>query len=293
MIVSIIVINYNTFELTCDCIESVIKYTTVPYEIILVDNNSSERDANDFFERFPDIVLIKSTENTGFAKGNNIGIESAQGDLILLLNSDTYIKDDSISKATQYYFTLQVPGALSIKILYPDGKFQHTARKFRSIKNELIDLVKPLLYFLPYQIRARLMLNQYFKGDFSTEVDWVSGAFMMFSKSILLRLPEHKLDERFFMYGEDQLWCCQFAALGYQNYYYADASVFHIANASTKSDKQLRLLRRMMKSELEVMEYRKGKGIYYHLFEVILLFKEVGRYHVKSLIWKFFKHKIR
>jgi GT2 family glycosyltransferase len=293
MLVSIIIINYNTFQLTCNCIKSVIKYTNVPYEIILVDNNSSERNADDFLKLFPKIRLIKSVENTGFAKGNNLGIDKAKGDLLLLLNSDTYLADDSISKATKYYTTLQTPGGLSVKILYPDGKFQHTARKFRSIKNELLDLARPLLYLLPYQSRARLMLNQYFRGDFSTEVDWVSGAFMMFSKSILSELPGNKLDERFFMYGEDQLWSYQFSALGYHNYYYSNASVFHIANASTEPGRQLRLLRRMMKSELEVMEYRKGKGAYYYLFATILLVKEMGRYYVKSLVWQLFKRKIR
>jgi GT2 family glycosyltransferase len=293
MFLSIIIVNYNTFELTVNCIESIVKFTTIPYEIVLVDNNSTENDPTDFLRIFPSITVIKNTENTGFAKGNNIGIKAATGDLILLLNSDTYVADDSISKAAYHYVTLKTPGALSIKILYPDGKFQHTARRFRSIKNELLDLVRPLLYLLPYKRRASLMLNQYFKGDFDTETDWVSGAFMMFAKSILNKLPENKLDERFFMYGEDQLWCYQFSELGYHNYYYSNASVFHIANASTAPKKQLKLLKRMMKSELEVMEYRKRKGRYYYFFAAILLAKERGRYYIKSLAWKVFKQKIR
>src|SRR5437763_942905 len=93
---SIIIINYNTFELTCNCIESVIQYTTtIPYEIILVDNASTECDAELFKKRFPQIKLVKNPENNGFAKGNNLGIKHAEGDAILLLNSDTYLKVNS------------------------------------------------------------------------------------------------------------------------------------------------------------------------------------------------------
>src|ERR1700722_7652798 len=94
--VSIIIINYNTFELTKNCIESVRFKTTIPYEIILVDNNSTERPADEFKNLFPDIKLVKSKVNCGFSKGNNLGIEVAQGDYILLLNSDTILLNNAI-----------------------------------------------------------------------------------------------------------------------------------------------------------------------------------------------------
>lgn len=294
MLVSIIIINYNTFQLTCDCIESVIKYTKeVDYEIILVDNASTKDNPDDFLKKFPSIKLIKNPENSGFAKGNNIGIDHSKGDIILLLNSDTYIDEDCISAAVKKYDEIPKLGALSINIVYPDGKFQHMARRFRSIRNEVLDLLRPFLYLMSYEKRAKLMLNQYFKGDFSTECDWVIGAFMMMPRTMVDKLKGGKLDERFFMYGEDHLWCYQFTELGYQNYYYADPKVYHIANASTEPSKQLKLLKIMLKYELDIMEYRKGKGLYYYIFKVIFSAKDYFRYYVKILVWKIFKHKIR
>src|SRR5580658_1229872 len=125
MFVSVIIVNYNTFQITCDCIESTIKQTkVVPYEIILVDNASPNDNPDEFLIKFPAITLIKSKENGGFAKGNNLGIAAATGDIILLLNSDTLLTEDSISAAAIKLQSMPGTGALSVRLVYPDGKFQ-------------------------------------------------------------------------------------------------------------------------------------------------------------------------
>ena len=293
MLVSVIIVNYNTFELTCNCIESVAKYTKCPYEVIVVDNASTKDNPHDFLVRFPDVKLIKSTENGGFAKGNNLGIAAAKGDIILLLNSDAYLVADAICPAADFLLNNKSVGALTPKLVYEDGKYQHNVRKFRSIGNEILDLIRPLLMLLPYRKRSGIMLNQYFKGDYNTFCDWVSGAFMMFRKDVLIKLPNQKLDERFFMYGEDQLWCYQFSQLGYRSYYMADTTVVHIANASTEQAKQLKLLKTILNRELEIMKYRKGKGLYYLTFRSIFVFKEMARYYVKLIAMKFFNYRFR
>lgn len=292
--VSIIIVNYNTFQITCNCIESVIRFTKqVSHEIIVVDNASPNDKPDDFLSRFPSVKLIKSETNGGFAKGNNLGISAATGDTILLLNSDTILTEDSISMAVAYLRDHPAIGALGVRLIYPDGKIQHTARKFRSIRNELLDLFRPFLKLLPYKTRAELMLNQYFNCDFNTPCDWVSGAFLMFPASVLSGLPGNKLDERFFMYGEDQLWCYQFSMLGHQSFFYAETTVVHIHNASTEVSKQLALLKKFITLELLIMEYRKGRGAYYYLFSLIFTFKEKLRYYIKILVFKVFKHRIR
>src|SRR4051812_12404319 len=100
MQVSIIIVNYNTFELTSDCIRSVIAFTIgLEYEIILVDNASTECAPEEFLKEFPAVQLVKSETNGGFAYGNNLGIQHASGTRILLLNSDTALTEDSISKS--------------------------------------------------------------------------------------------------------------------------------------------------------------------------------------------------
>jgi len=294
MQVSIIIVNYNTFKITCDCIESIIRFTkNVPYEIILVDNASPNDNPDDFLIRFPSLKLIKSKENGGFAKGNNIGIQATSGDIVLLLNSDTILTEDSISVAANYLQQHADIGALTVRLVYPDGKLQHTARKFRRIRNELLDLIRPLLMLLPYKTRASVMLNQYFKGDHNTWCDWVSGAFMMFNKTILDKLPLKKLDERFFMYGEDQLWCYQFSEAGYKSFYLSETTVIHIHGASTEPAKQLQLLKKMLALELNIMKYRKGRSLYYYLFKAIFTTKEMLRYYIKVAAYKLFRYRIR
>ena len=283
--ISIIIVNYNTFALTSNCVRSVIKQTKdVEYEIILVDNASSECDANFFLQEFPELKLIINPVNIGFAGGNNKGIEISTGDYLLLLNSDTILHEDSISKTIQYLRRNHNVGAVGCKMTYPDGKLQHTARRFRSIEWELLDIFRFIPFLLPYRKRAFLMLGKYFEADFNCSCDWVNGAFFLFSKKVLDHFPDKKLDERFFMYAEDQLWCWQFNQLGYKNYFYSETSIVHINNASTKLEKRLQLLKTMFNHELAIMHERKGKGFYYFIFVLIYGTKEWGRFLVKSLV---------
>lgn len=294
MKVSVIIINFNTFDLTVNCIRSVITHTKgVAYEIVLVDNASTKDNPDKFLELFPGIRLVKSAENGGFAKGNNLGIRHATGDIILLLNSDTILTEDSISVSAHCLSENSRFGVITVRLVYEDGKYQNNARAFRSIRNEILDLLRPLLFLVPYRTRAEIMLNQYFKGDFNTFCDWVSGAYMMFRTNVLEHLPENKLDERFFMYAEDQLWCYQLKQKGCHCYFLSDTTVIHIGNASTEKAKQLKLLNTMLTRELEIMKIRKGGGFYYFVFSMIFVIKEKARYYIKQLVYTLFKHKIR
>ena len=284
--ISVIIINYNTFDLTKKCIQSIIHNTkNILYEIILVDNASSECDAEEFKRYFPEIVLLKSQKNLGFAKGNNFGIQYSSGEVILLLNSDTYFTEDVLEKSLSKFKILKNIGFMGVKMIYPNGKIQYTARKFRSIGWELLDLFRFIPMLLPYTVRARLMQGKYFKGDFSMYCDWLNGAFLLFNKSILNHLPNHQLDDRFFMYGEDQLWCLQLNEIGLRNYFYHGTSIVHINNASTAPAKRNKLLHIMYKNELEIMKIRFGQGVYYNFLFLIYSIKEQTRIALKTLFF--------
>ena len=287
MDVSIIIINYNTFNLTADCIRSVIQFTSGgSYEIILVDNASTECDAEKFLEEFPRLTLVQSEINGGFAHGNNLGIQHAKGEYVLLLNSDTILREDSIFKCLNYLKGYKAAAVAGCRMIFPTGVVQHTARRFRSIKWELLDLFRFIPMLMPYKKRSRLMLGKYFKCDENIECDWVSGAFLMFKKKILDELPNHKLDDRFFMYGEDQLWCEQIKSLGHLVVFYSETTIIHLGSASTGIKKQIGLRKRMMKHELEIMRLRKGKGLYYWIFATIYTLKETARNLFKLLTLK-------
>lgn len=287
MKVSVIIINYNTFNLTSNCIRSVIKETkAVDYEIILVDNASSECNPDRFLEEFPMIKLVKSDINGGFAKGNNLGIVNASGEMILLLNSDTILTEDSIGRCALLLKDSPDTGAVGCRMIYPNGGIQYTARKFRSIGWELLDLVRIIPFLMPYPMRSRIMLGKYFRHDEDKEADWLNGAFFLFPSAILKELPSGKLDERFFMYGEDQLWCEQIKNLGYKRKFYAGTTIIHINSGSTSLEKQLSLRKTMMRHELAIMEYRKGKGVYYFFFFIIYTAKEKTRNFLKFVFYK-------
>lgn len=286
MKLSVIIVNYNSFALTSDCIRSVIQFTKgLDYEILLVDNASKECDASRFLGEFPRIKLIKSDTNGGFARGNNLGIERSEGEYILLLNSDTVLTENSLAKCLEFFQSHGETGVLGCRMIYPDGKLQYPARRFRSISWELLDLFRFILYLMPYKKRSRRMLGKYFRHDETVECDWVNGAFFMFPRSILSKLPGKKLDDRFFMYGEDQLWCEQIKRLGYSILFYAGAAIVHINSGSTEPKKQLNLRKTMMKHELEIMKERKGKGAYYFLFKLIYVAKEGTRNFIKRLVF--------
>lgn len=284
---SVIIVNYNTFTLTSDCIRSVIAQTKgVQYEIILVDNASTACNADIFLQEFPSVKLIKSEKNGGFAYGNNLGISCSKGEYILLLNSDTILQEDTISKCVDYIIKRNETGVLGCRMIYPDGTVQYSARRFRSISWELLDLFRIIPWLMPYKKRKRKMMGKYFRHDEDMECDWVNGAFFLFPASILEQLPGKKLDDRFFMYAEDQLWCEKIKNSGNKIIFYAGSTIIHINSGSTSLDKQLALRKTMMKHELEIMRLRKGRGAYYFFFKTIFVTKEASRNFIKSVVYR-------
>ena len=284
--VSVIIINYNTFSLTTACLRSVYLHTrSVPFEVILVDNASTECDPEDFLKEFSALKLIKSKTNLGFAGGNNLGLSAASGTHYLLLNSDTLLTEDSIGKSYAFLLTQPQAGAVGCRQVYPDGKIQFVARRFRSIGWECFDLFRIFLYLLPYEKRAHLMLGRYFKNDVTCEADWVNGAFLLMPATIVRSLPGHQLDDRFFMYGEDVLWCEQIRELGYHIFFFAGTTIIHLEGGSTVPAKQMGLRKVMIRHERMIMARRKGKGLYYALFSIIYMGKEYARLLIKGLVF--------
>lgn len=230
--VSIVIVNYNTFELTCNCIQSVLDKTKdLRYEVILVDNASHECDPEDFKTRFPSIVLIKSSENGGFAKGNNLGIEVSKGKYVLLLNSDTELINNSVKITFNYLEKHLNVGVVSAQLQYPDGVIQAVCQRFPSIKYQLIELLR--LHKLVSKTKAGdMLLGAFFDHNQQAQVDWVWGAYFMFPKQILQQLPQKKLADNFFMYLEDMQWCFEISKLGYEVHYEPAAKVTHFMGGS-------------------------------------------------------------
>lgn len=254
MQLSIIIINYNTFRLTCNCIQSIKeKLQDLAYEIILVDNDSSECDPSLFLQSFPDIKLIISAENLGFTGGNNLGVAKAKGEYLLLLNSDTELINNAPKIC--YDFLLQHPeaGLATAQLTYPDGRLQHSCRRFRTITWELLEIF-PVYLFLSKRKKEKLMLHHYFDHKTQMDCDWVWGAFMLFPASIINQLPMKKLSDDFFMYCEDTLWCWEIKKLGYTIHFLPEAKVMHVHKGSTDKKKMFAVRKTGIKNHAKFMK---------------------------------------
>lgn len=275
MQLSIVIINYNTFQLTCNCIQSILdKLTGVEYEIVLVDNASKECDPRLFSERFPSIKLVISETNTGFTGGNNLGVQHSVGEYLLLLNSDTELINNAPAIGLQYLKQHPEVGMVTCQLTYPDGKIQYNCRRFRTISWELLEIF-PFYKLLPKAKREHLMLHHYFDHQSFADCDWVWGAYMLFPRSIIQQLPQQKLSDDFFMYCEDTLWCWDFKQLGYKIHFLPEAKVMHVHKGSVRKDKWISIRTTSIRNHAQFMK-KFYPDFRWYIFAAIYFIKQYG-----------------
>lgn len=290
MDLSVIIINYNTFSLTSACIASVLEKTEgLVYEIILVDNASTECDAEEFKRLYPRIKLIKSPTNTGFAGGNNLGLAEAEGKYILLLNSDTELLNNALYFAWRIMEAEPAIGVLSGQLQYPDGRLQHPAGHYPSIGLELAQLFR-VFKFLPSAMRRRWYLSDQWNHHLDTDADWVWGAFFMTRRYVLDQLPGKQLPADFFMYGEDMQWCRAIQNLGYRIHYNSGPKcVHHIGGSETQTQAaEDRELTRLLPNQYKLLTH--WHGTWYPLIYYIskgLLYWSAGQKARAQKLWSF------
>lgn len=186
---SIIIVNYNGKKFLKNCITSIVeRCNSFPYEIILLDNASSDESCHFIKTQFPEVILIENTTNVGFAKGNNMAANYAKYNTLLLLNNDTILLD-SIVVVFNYLQTNEKVGAATIQMLNGEKKYSHSVGKFPSIRN--LTFMKQMFYDEKY------LLDK----DTVKEIDWISGSFLMIRKEIWNKVGG--FSEDYFMYVED------------------------------------------------------------------------------------------
>lgn len=270
-LVSIIIINYNTFKVTSDCIASVIANTRgVQYEIILVDNGSTETDPKKFMEAFPTITLVDTEQNLGFAKGNNVGIARSKGNYVLLLNSDTLLKDDSITALYQEMKKRPDVAIVSGKLTFPDGRLQGVCQNFPSIRMFLFEATRVQKLF-PKSIKGRILLGSFFDYETECEPDWVWGTFMMITRSAIEVLPNGKLNDDYFMYCEDIQWCMDLKKKGFKVFYTPKASVVHLMRGSSANTTDMiqKNFTRFLENNYSAVHSWLLKLIYKHYYKLL------------------------
>lgn len=239
MKLSIIIINYNTFKMTCDCLRDINKNTwDFDFEVILVDNASAERDPEDFKKEFPSLNLIKISENSGFARGNNSGIAVAKGEYLLILNSDTLNLNQGVSTCVRYMDLRKQEADLAgvgCKILSVDGSRQNSAWDYRiGLKSTLLN--NALVSFLASKLGyGKYRQAEYMDAIHEKEhpVQAMLGAFMLVRRAVVEEVKP--LDPDFFMYGEETEWCYRINDNGYRLMYIPDAYITHIGGGTSSN----------------------------------------------------------
>lgn len=233
MNLSIIIVNYNTKELTRQTLQSIYKYNhNLDFEVIVVDNNSTDDSVDMIKEEFQQVLLIRNQDNLGFSRANNIGIKKAKGKYILLLNSDTVIMEDTLEVMFNFMESNPNVGAAGCKVVLPDGSLDKACkRSFPTPQNALYNALK-LDKLFPHNKKFGEYNLTYLDEDEIHEVDCLVGAFMMVRKEAIEEVG--LLDENFFMYGEDIDWCYRIKKAGWKIVYYPKTKIIHYKGGSSK-----------------------------------------------------------
>lgn len=233
MDLSIIIVNYNVKALLEQTLLSVYKAIhDLQIEVIVVDNNSADESCAMVSEKFKDVVLIANTENLGFSKANNQGILISKGRNVLLLNPDTVVAEDTLTKTVQFLDNTPDAGALGVRMI--DGRGDFLPESKRGLPTPAVAFYKMsgLAKLFPKSKRFGAYHLSYLNEHETHKADILSGAFMMIKKSVLDEVG--LLDESFFMYGEDIDLSYRIVKAGYSNYYFADTTIIHYKGESTK-----------------------------------------------------------
>jgi GT2 family glycosyltransferase len=234
MDISIIIVNYNSFNLLENCINSIQKFTSnINYEIIVVDNNSADGDIGTVTRKFKKVIIIKNSRNEGFAKANNKGAKKAKGNYLLFLNNDTLFIENTLQILLQYISEQKDRILIAPKLLNKDGSVQHSVYSFQTLwlsfttYSFLYSIFPRSKYFNRYYLMNR-GINEI------TEVETVTGAFMLFNRDDFMKLGG--FDEDYFFYGEDNDLCKRFRDSGGKIIYYPETKIIHLKGGTSKTD---------------------------------------------------------
>ncbi|MBW1973709.1 MAG: glycosyltransferase family 2 protein [Deltaproteobacteria bacterium] len=259
---SIIIVNWNTKDYLKKCLDSILENLNgVDYEVIVVDNGSSDMSQEMLktnYNRSP-FKLVLLNENSGYAKGNNIGYEHSNGEIILLLNPDIIVLPNSIQNMMKYIKENPKAGIVGCHFLNPDGSMQYHYRRFLDIFT--------LIFYYSYigNLLDRFIFKNFFSKrhkymgeDFSRVkiIDQLSGSALMMFKRVIKEL-DGLFDEKMVIFFNDVDLCKRVWDIGYEIHVIPDAKVIHFGARSI--------------NQLSIKEYKKA------LFEGLLAYLKKHR----------------
>ena len=223
-----LIVNWNTRDLLRDCLHSLQPIANPEWDVLVVDNASTDDSVAMVRSEFPTVRLIENALNVGYARANNQGLRTSTAPYALLLNSDTRATPEAIHKLVAFMEAHPDAGAVSPRLVRPDG----TAQPFAFGGD-------PTLAYLLRRGALRLLTRRYvhdWAAAHTQSVDWVSGACLLARRAAFEKVG--LLDEDFFMYFEDNDWCLRLRRAGWKNYYHPAEAIVHLGGQSLARNPQ-------------------------------------------------------
>ncbi|MBC8472002.1 MAG: glycosyltransferase family 2 protein [Planctomycetes bacterium] len=262
---SIIIVSWNVREYLLKCVRSIEENEpSCPFEVIIVDNASTDGTVDAIKKEFSQVVVVENKENRGFAAANNQAVELSQGEYVFLLNPDTILHPKSLDILVKFMDSNEDVGACGPKLLNVDGSNQDSVRCFPSFRGALHrHTAFKLLGIFKGQYKKWVMYD--FKYNYQKDVDQVMGAAMMIRKSVTEQVGV--MDERFFMYYEEVDLCYRIKQAGWRIVYIPQAFITHIGGGSSG---QIPVSKRIMAMTSLLKFFRKHRGIWTtHIFSCV------------------------
>ncbi len=268
---SVVILNYNTVELTRQCLKTVFASRLGAYsmEVIVCDNGSTDASIAMVKKEFPQVILIDNKKNVGFAAGNNPGIKRASGRYVLLLNTDTEVPKNTLATMIRFMDENTQVGASTCKLLLPDGTMDPACHRGFPTPWVAFTYMSGLERLFP---KTRVF-GEYHQGykDLSTihEVNCIVGAFFLIRREVIQKVG--LLDEEFFMYGEDIDLAQRIRNAGWTIMYNPTVTILHKKKQSGRAN----ILRKR----------RVTTETYFHKYNWLFYKKHYAHKYPKLLTW--------
>jgi len=235
MQLSVVILNYNVRYFLETCLVSVQKaIQNIDSEIIVIDNASTDGSCEMIKERFPEVYLIENSENVGFPKGNNIGVEKAKGDYICILNPDTVVAEDTFTKILQFAEKQNELGIIGCKMIDGSGLFLPESKRGVPTPWVAFTKVAGLYKYFPKSTLFNQYYLQHIPQSSTQKVPILTGAFMFLKRQLYQEVGG--FDQDCFMYSDDVDLSYLVTKKGFSNYYFADTTIIHYKGESTQKD---------------------------------------------------------
>lgn len=260
---SVVIVSFNTSAVLRECLETLYRESEgLVIETLVVDNDSKDDSVAMVRQHFPQVQVLTSEVNLGFAGANNLAFRQCQGRHVALLNSDAFVKPGAMQRAVALMDEHPHVGLAGGRLVGRDGGWQPSARMFPSLLNDFLTLTGLSAKYPQSSFFGRFD-RTWAPDDEAAKVDWVPGAFSIVRRSVLDKVGP--FDERFFLYYEEVDLCRRVIAAGHDVMYWPEIEVIHLGGESSKTVKRLtfsssgsQLALWRMRSAL--MYYRKHHG---------------------------------